>query len=64
MNYMMLGNSICSARFRYSCNIVSIINVLPSCDACLNKTRQNVVYEHMNQFCDKYLNWSMMKKVN
>ena len=53
MNYMMLGNSTYSARFRYSCDIVSIINVLPSCDACLNNTRQNVVYEHMNQSCDK-----------
>ena len=62
MNYMMLGNSTYSARFRYSCDIVSIINVLPSCDACLNNMRQNVVYEHMNQSCDKCLNWDMMKK--
>ena len=62
MNYMMLGNSTYSARFRYSCDIVSMINILPSCDACLNNTRQNIVYEHMNQSCDKCLNWDMMKK--
>ena len=40
MNYMMLRNSTYSARFRYSCDILSIINVLPSCDACLNNMKK------------------------
>ena len=64
MNYMMLGNSTFSARFRYSCDIVLIINVLPSCDACFNNMRKNVAFEHINQSCDKGLNWDMMKKVD
>ena len=34
MNYMILGNSTYSTRFCNSCDIMSIINVLPSCDAC------------------------------
>ena len=55
ISYTMLGNSTYSVRFRYSCDIVSIINVLPSCDACLNNTRQNIVHEHMNQSCGKCL---------
>ena len=33
MNYMILGNSIYSVRFRYLCDIMSLINVLPSCHA-------------------------------
>ena len=64
MNYMMLVNSTYCARFRYSCDIISIINVLPSCGVCFNNTIKNIAYEHMNQSCDKYLNWDMMKKVD
>ena len=56
MNYMILGNSTYSTRFRYSCDIMSIINVLHSRDTCFNNMRKNVVYEHMNYSCDKYLN--------
>ena len=48
MNYMMLVNSTYCARFRYSCDIMPIINVLPSCDAYLKNMRNNVVYEYMN----------------
>ena len=62
MNYTMLGNSTYSARFRYSCDIMSLINVLLSYDACLRNMRNNVVYEHMNQSCDKCLNWDIMKQ--
>ena len=36
MNYMILENSTYSARLRYSCDIVSIINVFPLGGACLN----------------------------
>ena len=64
MNYMMLKNSTYSERFRYSCDVISIINVLPSCCVCFNNTIKNVAYEHMNQSCDKCLNWVMMKKVD
>ena len=56
MNYLMLGNSTYHARFRYACDVLSIVNNLPSCDTCLRNMRKNVVYEHMNQSYDLCLN--------
>ena len=49
LNYMILGNSTYSTRFRYSSAMISLINALPSCDACLRNLKNNVVYEHINQ---------------
>ena len=62
INYIILGKPTYSVRFRYSCDIVSIVNVLPSCDVCLNNTGKNIVYEHMNQAYDKCLFRDIMKK--
>ena len=59
MSYMMLSNSTYSVRFCYLYDIMSLINVLPSCDAYLRNMRNNVVYEYMNQSCDKCLNGTL-----
>ena len=59
MNFMMLGNSTHSARFRYSANLNAICLHLPPCPKCFTCMKNCTKFLLKKEKCKDCVNWEM-----
>ncbi len=65
-NFIMRGNSTYGPRFGYSCPIGSLVNVIPSCESCLQKNisapKNAECLLESEKACANCVNWDIMCK--
>ena len=64
LNYIIVGNSDFSSRFRYSGHLKQFKKHLPSCKSCFTQMRKNPLFLKSNILCTNCVNWDMMIKVH
>ena len=61
-NYVTLGNGEYSGRWGYKCNVNEIAHKLPHCDSCLQRSVSNTLSEHLNNNCNRCVQWNFETK--
>ena len=64
MNYLMLGNSNYSSRYRYSANLQHISHHIPTYDNCLIRMKKEPNFIGINDRYNKCVDWELLSDSN